>query len=185
MTLMSSRLELTPRRLLHDDHIIVRLRIGFTKQTELSFTENVVDLVNQISGQTLASNPTARSLRLKVISCDEDGGDESDANCGSIELAIPAAAAPSEHGLPLILAIASFGSVFAHVNEYQLLDIDFPDSHLRELPGPSLGADHVMARHGGKRVSLGLVLRPRFRADPALLSRYVRDFVREGIDYIV
>jgi ribulose 1,5-bisphosphate carboxylase large subunit-like protein len=147
--------------------------------------------VEQVSAQSTEKGLSRRLGRspddylIKVVSFEEDGGDEEETNFGSVELAIPIKAVPVEHGLPLVIAIVTFASVFSHVVEYQVLDIDFPESHLVAFPGPAYGADRIMSLHQNRRVLIGMVLRPRFHSSPQHLSTYVRDFVEAGVDFVL
>ena len=179
------RLKLAQRRLYQDDHIHVRIRLGYQVGAGRSFTDNLMEMLEEVSAQVPAAATANEDLAIKIINFEEDGGDTGDTNAGRVELAIPTAATPAAHGLPLVLAIASFASVFSNVTQYQILDIDFPESHLAQFPGPSFGSDYIAAAHNGKRVQLGLVLRPRFGGDRDALYRYVGDFAAEGIDFII
>jgi ribulose 1,5-bisphosphate carboxylase large subunit-like protein len=182
------RLKLSPLSVLRADHAIVSLRIGFRSDSDHSFHDNIVTLVNHLSGR-LPSEVHQGARRddyaVSVVAVHEDGDDDSNTNCGTVDLAIPGRAFPPEHGFPLLIAIAAFGSVYSNVVEYHLLDIELPELHLASFKGPFHGGNGIATRLDDQRVSFGVVLRPRFHSSPELLTRYVHDFVAAGIDYIV
>ena len=181
------RLRLSPRSVLQHDHALVTVRIGFRNDDGATFQDNIVTLVEHLSGRmpAEASSAVKDDYAVSVVSVREDGSEDSNTNCGTVEFAVPDLAFPADHGYPLLLAISTFGSVFSSVVEYQLIDIELPERYLSTLQGPFHGAEATVQMMGDKRVAHGIVLRPRFHATEELLTDYVREFVAAGIDYIV
>jgi ribulose 1,5-bisphosphate carboxylase large subunit-like protein len=169
--------------------VILSVRIAFQDNTPEAFPELILGLVADIASRVPASDPSHAEdpLRdecgIKVVSFDEDDPDSGSANSGIVQLAIPLAVAPPEHGLPLLLAIAGYGSVFSSVREFHVLDLEIPDAYLESFSGPANGAEHIFG-DSEELAQLGIVLRPRFHTSKELLAEYVREHVAAGVDFI-
>jgi ribulose 1,5-bisphosphate carboxylase large subunit-like protein len=181
---------LAARRLVQDDHILLKLRVAFDLGLGRAFPENVRELVCEIASRVPTTqpghslDPMTDDCGIKVVSLDEDGDDHTDANSGTVELAIPLAVAPAQFGLPLLLAIAGYGSVFASVREYQVLDLELPETYLSHFSGPAVGVEGIFEPFPDQRALLGIVLRPRFQSSEKLLFEYVAEHVAAGVDFV-
>jgi ribulose 1,5-bisphosphate carboxylase large subunit-like protein len=183
-------LVLAPRRVVQDDHIILSVRVGFSDDSSTLFPDNVLTLVSEIGSRVPVSDPRhsedplSDDCGIKVVSFDEDGDENTETNSGIVQLAIPLTVAPGEHGLPLLLAIAGYGSVFSTVREFQVLDVEMPDGYLTHFNGPTGGVERIFDGQDNRRALLGIVLRPRFHSSKRLLAAYVSEHVAAGVDFI-
>jgi ribulose 1,5-bisphosphate carboxylase large subunit-like protein len=179
---MSSRPILSRHSL--PDHAIVKIRVAFDPASSRGFHELVAELVDATGVVPGTSPPYAASTQvdLALVSVDEDIYSSSGKR-GTAEFAIPEKVFCEKGSLPLIIAIATYGSVYRFVREYQVIDLEFPsDAAQLELVGPKFGPNLVATQHGSVR--LGLILKPRFISNEQRLRTLVRSVACVGIDYI-
>jgi ribulose 1,5-bisphosphate carboxylase large subunit-like protein len=84
-----------------------------------------------------------------------------------------------------MLAIATYGSVYKFVSEYQVIDMEFPSETMaqKDLVGPRFGGGIVQVEDGSTR--LGLIIKPRFASDERQVRELVRSVAEAGVDYVI
>jgi ribulose 1,5-bisphosphate carboxylase large subunit-like protein len=167
-----------------DDHAIVKVRLAFDPASNHSFHDLVAELVDAtgvLPGTTPALDP---SFDLALVGVDEDEYSTSGKR-GTAEFAIPQSVLPESGALPLLIAIATYGSVYRFVREYQVIDIEFPTDKTPQpdLCGPRFGPNLIPIDRNASR--LGLILKPRFMANEDRVRTLVNAVARAGIDYII
>jgi ribulose 1,5-bisphosphate carboxylase large subunit-like protein len=166
------------------DHAIVKVRVAFDPSSKQSFHDLVAELVDAI-GVLPGTTPAAESpLDISLVGVDEDTYSTSGRR-GTAEFAIPQAVLPAAGALPLLLAIATYGSVYRFVREYQVIDIELPAEMTpqEDLCGPKFGPSVVPATYHTAR--LGLILKPRFMSSEKRVRTLVAAVAHAGIDYVV
>lgn len=175
--------DLVSRSSVDKDHILVTLKVGFAKGN--TFERNVTALLDAIGirPETVTQEGAHHErLDLSLVHFDEEESLPTDLSRGVVEFAVPAAIIPPDCGLPLVLAVAAYGSAYSFVREFQVIDIDFPPAYLVDLPGPRYGDMLIQPRYGNTR--LGLILKPRFLSDVAGVQKLVGELAPHGIDYV-
>ncbi len=186
---MSTRPMLS-RYALGPDHVFVRVRVAFHANAKRSFHESVSELIDSIgvlpgTAPRVGISPGSGQLDLSLVSAEEDDPNGAGASRGIVEFAVPTAVLPEEGAIPLMLAIATYGSVYRFVREYQVLDMDFPSESMpqHDLCGPKYGGSVLVPGvHDAPR--LGLILKPRFSSDEQHLRWLIREVATAGIDYV-
>lgn len=173
---------LITRRTLEDDHLIVKVKVAFDKSKK-TFEQNVSSLLDAIGVRPgTAFSDCDEFVDIQLVHFDEEDYPPPELTRGTIEFAIPATALPVECGFPLAMAIATYGSVYSFVREYQVLDIDFPPKFITRMRGPTFGSDFIPKR-SNRVPRLGLILKPRFICKAETVQILIREFGAE-VDYI-
>lgn len=173
-----------------EDHIVVTLKIGFILEKCGSFFEGVSQLLETISyggkGEFKAERTNAREeYQVKVIGFENDefatiNGFET---TGRIQIAIPLKLCPVSLGIPQILSVSMYASVYSFISEYQITDIHLPDAYLKHLPKPKYGTSIFSGNETDLRI--GMILKPRSILNDEIANVLIGSAVNAGIDYII
>ncbi len=183
------QLKLASRTSVIKDHIIVNLRVGFDNSPEIDLATQVKQLVDEISfgGSRRFSREesTAReTLCVKTLHFSEDHLEDNEERCCVITLAIPTSFATPKEGIPLLMAVIGYASVYAFVREFQVLDIELPDSYLRKFPGPKYGSQGILT-HDEDVPVLGMILKPRCIVNKRIAKQLLSAIAHSGFDYVI
>lgn len=181
-----AKLQLVSHSSIASDHIIAKIRVGLQLGTQTSFVEGLQLLLDTMSfgGEKVYKfeRPDAReAYRVKPIFYEEiekrDKG-----NYGFIDIAIPLALCNPKDGIPLLLSVIYYASVYSFVQSFELLDIEFPDNYIRQFPGPKYGTN---ALGNSDQIKFGLILKPRSVINQDRANDVVYKAAKGGIDYII
>lgn len=173
---------LISRRTLEDDHLIVKIKVAFDKPKQ-TFEQNVSSLLDAIGVRPgTAFSDCDEYVDIQLIHFDEEDSPPPELTRGTVEFGIPTTAVPAECGFPLAMAMATYGSVYSFVREYQVLDMDFPPKFIARMKGPRFG-DQFIPQRSNRVPRLGLILKPRFICKAETIGILVREFAAE-VDYI-
>lgn len=171
--------------LAEEDYVRFKVRIAFRTDFCRSFEEGAERLLDEIGPRPGTQPFHARNHPSTVlIQCDAEEAVLPDRRRGIIEFGVNARELPDPCGLPLLLAFASYVSVYSFVLEYHILDIQLPSVMLgsNAYPGPSIGPGFVKS---GGPAKLGVIIKPRFTTDLAFLEGFIRDAAQSELDYII
>ena len=173
----------------YNDHIVVTLKIGFIVDKTESFADCVHKLVETISyggkGEFGSERPFAREeYQVKIIQFQEDLPISENGNeiTGRIQIAIPIKLCPINQGIPQILSVIMYASVYSFISEFQVTDIALPDAYLKHLTQPKYGTAIFPGDENELRI--GLILKPRSILNAAIANELIGKAVYAGIDYI-
>ena len=170
------------------DHIVVKLKVGFMLQKNESFSDGVNKLIETISfgrkGEFDLERKGAREeYQVKVIGFDyDDSSYKNDEVTGSIQIALPIKLCTINQGIPHIFASIMYASVYSFINEYQVTDIQFPDVYLKHLPKPKYGTS--IFSDDENKLKIGLILKPRSIINANIASKFIYKAGQAGVDYI-
>ncbi len=168
------------------DHALVKVRVAFAADDDRTFYESVGELVEAIGVRKDTSLAGAADHRwdLHLVNIDEDDYSSPGARRGTAEFAVPTGVLPVDGAVPLMLSIATYGSVYRFVREYQVIDLEFPSEAMsqHDLCGPQRGPEFISPRDAAAR--LGAIIKPRFISDESNLRQLVRALASAEIDYL-
>jgi hypothetical protein len=161
------------------------VRVAFSSSFCRTFEQGTERLLDEVGPRPGTQPATAQHYpTTALIQCDAEESSPPDRRRGIIEFGVNTLELPDNVGLPLILAFASYASVYSYILEYHVLDIQFPLSLLASnmYPGPKYGPAFI---NGSARTKLGVIIKPRFTYDLNFLEAFIVDASRSGIDYII
>jgi ribulose 1,5-bisphosphate carboxylase large subunit-like protein len=170
-----------------EDHIIVKLRVGFLLDNSESFSDGVIKLIDTISYGGKGDFESERSgakyeYQIKTIGFENDGNAKGNEVTGRIQIAIPVKLCPPSIGIPQILSAIMYASVYSFITEFQVTDINLPDIYLKHFPEPKYGTTIFSGSENDLR--LGMILKPRSILNAEIANELIGRAVDAGIDYI-
>lgn len=182
-----AKLQLVNHSSIANDHLIVKLRVGLTVGTQKSFVEGLQQLIDTVSfgGEKIyhyERQGARESYRVKPLFYEEIEKKDSGSIYGLVDLAIPIALCNPKDGIPLLLSIIYYASVYSFVQSFELLDIEFPDSYIRHFPGPKYGLSGL---GNIDQIKFGLILKPRSVINQDRVNNVVYKAAKGGVDYII
>jgi hypothetical protein len=166
------------------DFIRVKVRVSLSDTFCDRFELGVQRLLDEVGPRPTTGPPRAYLDNATTLTqCDVEEPALPNSLRGLVEFGISTKALPTDLGLPLILALASYMAAYSYILEYNLIDINFPESVLagKSYPGPRFGPSFVP---GTGVTRLGMILKPRFTTDLDFLRKLVLDIADGGLDYL-
>lgn len=183
------RLKIVSLSNVSNDHILVKLKIGFKLEKSESFADGVNKLIETISyggrGEFEAERKDAREeYQIKTVGFEDDGEISIKGNdiTGRVEIAIPLKLCTPNQGIPQILSTVMYASVYSFITEFQVTDIHLPDAFLKHLPQPKYGTAIFSGNDHDLRI--GLILKPRSIINAEIANDIIGKAVKAGVDYI-
>ena len=171
--------------LCEQEFVRFKVRVAYSASFCRTFEEGTERLLDKVGPRPGTQPVHARTLpTTALIQCDAEESELPDRRRGIIEFGISALELPERSGMPLLLAFASYVSVYSFIREYQVMDIQLPLCMLASdmYPGPRFGPAFVK---GAETTKLGVIIKPRFTSDLAFLGDFIRDAAHSGMDYII
>src|SRR5882672_6751047 len=111
---------LTSRHSISNDHLIVKIKVAFDKGHGKTFESDVCSLLDAIGvrpGTACSPLEEREAFDVCLVHFDEEELAPPNLTRGVVEFGVPTSIVPAECGLPLAIAVATYGSVYAFVRE--------------------------------------------------------------------